>query len=229
MAPTSSQRFNSSRPCLVGLTGGLASGKSTVAGLLTRRGVPVFDADGAVHDLYRSGRRGADVVARIFGSEVLDADGGVDRDSLAARVVEDDHARSSLEAAIHPLVRQMIESWTHSLNAPVAVVEAALLAETGSWRAYDVLMVVWCEPSQQIERAVARGIPEERAKGLLAAQLPINEKIRIADVAVDNRGSVDALASEVNRAWVDALRICRERASKIDAGMRNSEFRIPNS
>jgi len=198
------------------LTGGLASGKSTVAKLLTRRGVPVFDADGAVHDLYRAGQPGAEVVARLFGNEVLDANGGVDRSKLAATVIDDDSARSSLEAAIHPLVRRMIASWAHSLDAPIAVVEAALLAETGSWRAYDVLMVVWCEPSQQVERALTRGISVERAKGLVAAQLPIHEKVPIADVVVDNRGSVEALGSEVDRAWVDVLRICGERIPDIN-------------
>jgi dephospho-CoA kinase len=116
----------------------------------------------------------------------------------------------------------MIESWAHSLDAPVAVVEAALLAETGSWRAYHVLMVVWCEPAQQIERALTRGIPEERAKGLVAAQLPIDEKIQIADVVVDNRGSVDVLIAEVDRAWSDVLRICGERICEIDVEIPDS-------
>jgi len=222
LAPISSRQLNTSRPCLVGLTGGLASGKSTVAQLLTRRGVPVFDADGAVHDLYRAGMPGAEVVARLFGNELLEADGVVDRNKLATMVVDDDSARSSLEAAIHPLVRRLIETWVRSLDAPIAVVEAALLAETGSWRAYDVLMVVWCEPAQQIERALTRGIPEERAKGLVAAQLPIDEKVRIADVVVDNRGTVEALSSAVDRAWLDVLRICGERISEIDVEIPNS-------
>ena len=213
MPPTRPLQSRGSKPCLVGLTGGLASGKSTVAQLLAKRGVPIFDADAAVHSLYRPGQPGADEVARLFGGEALDASGGVDREALAARVLEDGQARSALEAAIHPLVRMAIESWLDSLDAPVAVVEAALLVETGSWRAYDVLAVVWCEPDQQLNRAIARGTSEDSARRFLAAQLPIEKKTELADVVVDNRGDLEDLVFEVDRAWLEVLRFCAERPS----------------
>jgi len=203
------------------LTGGLASGKSTVARLFAARGVPVFDADAGVHNLYRPGKPGAEEVSRLFGGEVLDASGGVDRKALAARVLEDREARTALEAAIHPLVRKVIESWLDSLDEPVAIVEAALLVETGSWRSYDVLALVLCEPDQQLDRAIVRGIPQDHARRLLAAQLAIDQKIRLADVVVDNRGDLEDLEVEVDRAWSEILEHCAGRRSA-----RNSEFRI---
>lgn len=226
MPPTRPLQSRGSTPCLVGLTGGLASGKSTVAQLLAARGVPVFDADAGVHSLYRPGQPGADEVARLFGEEALDASGGVDREALAVRVLEDEEARTALEAAIHPLVRAAIGSWLDSVDAPIAVIEAALLVETGSWRGYDVLAVVWCETDQQLNRAITRGMAEDSAKRFLAAQLPIDQKINLADVVVDNRGDLGDLAFEVDRAWSEILRLCAERPSSPKSPLGPS---IPNS
>jgi dephospho-CoA kinase len=93
----------------------------------------------------------------------------------------------------------------------VAVVEAALLVETGGRDAYDVLAVVWCTAAQQLERALCRGIAEERARGLLAAQLPIDAKRAAADVVIDNSGTREALAAELDRAWREVLALCAAR------------------
>ena len=200
---------------MVGLTGGLASGKSTIAKILADRGVPIFDADVAVHELYRAGGEGAAAVAELFGQEALDTMGGVDREVLAARVLGDGQARLQLEAAIHPLVRHLVAEWLESLhNEPVAVVEAALLVETGSYRDYDVLMVVWCRQQQQLERAVTRGLPAERAQGLINAQLPLDEKKEVADVVVDNRGDLKDLAQEIDRAWTQLLKLCAAHSAE---------------
>ena len=197
---------------MVGLTGGLASGKSTIAKILADRGVPIFDADAAVHGLYLAGGKGAVAVAELFGQESLDAMGDVDREALAARVLGDAGARLRLEAAIHPLVRHLVVAWLESLhNEPVAVVEAALLVETGSYRNYDVLMVVWCRRHQQLERAVARGLTAERAEALIKAQLPLDEKVEMANVVVDNRGDLEDLAQEVEHAWKRVLKLCADR------------------
>ena len=196
-------------PCTVALTGGLASGKSTVARMLDARGVPVFDADVAVHELYRPGHEGVRAVSELFGLTVLDADGGVDRPALAERVLDDSEARSRLETTIHPMVRRQVTAWLGSLGSEsIAVVEAALLVETGSYRDYDVLVVVWCEPEQQFERALARGVPRNRARRLLAAQLPLEQKRQLADVVVDNRGNLEDLENEVNRAYSEIQRRC---------------------
>ena len=200
------------RPCTVGLTGGLASGKSKVAGILEGLGAEVFDCDTHVHALYRPGGAGAKDVGFLFGDAVLDPDGGVDRTLLAERVLGDVAARARLEGAIHPLVRSGVDEWLGTLPPhAVAVVEAALLVETGWWRNYDLLAVVWCDPEQQIERAVARGASDERARGLLAAQLLMADKRELAQVVIDNSGSMDELDAEVQRAWGEILERCRGR------------------
>ena len=212
MPPSHPQHSRRKRPCAVGLTGGLASGKSTVAKILADRGVPVFDADAAVHGLYRAGRKGAAEVAELFGEEALDAMGDVDRKALAARVLDDDRARLRLEAVIHPLVRHLVAEWIESLrDKPVSVVEAALLVETGSFQDYDVLIVVWCRQHQQLDRAIERGLPAERARGLINAQLPLDEKKAVADVVIDNRGDLKDLAQEVEHAWKQVLKLCADR------------------
>lgn len=162
--------------------------------------------------MYRHEQSGTEEVVRLFGRAVLNANGGVDREVLAARVLDDRKARSALEAAIHPLVRKAIESWLASLDAPIAVIEAALLVETGSWHSYDVLMVVWCEPEQQLNRAIARGVLQHRARRLLAAQLAIDQKTRLANVVVDNRGDLNELQAEVDRAWSEILELCAGRS-----------------
>lgn len=201
----------SSRPCTVGLTGGLASGKSTVAAILERLGAEIFDCDAYVHEIYRPGGAGAKDVAFLFGEEVLDPDGGVDRGVLAELVVADEVARARLEGAVHPLVRTGVEAWLSTLGPrAVAAVEAALLVETGWWRNYDLLAVVWCSPKQQFERAVARGVPVGRARKLLAAQTPLAEKRELAKVVIDNSGSRDELDAEVQRAWSEIVTRCKQ-------------------
>jgi dephospho-CoA kinase len=198
------------RPCTVGLTGGMASGKSSVARILEPLGAEIFDCDAYVHELYRPGGAGAMDVDYLFGETVLSPDGGVDRTRLAGLVLADPAARSRLEGAIHPLVRSGVEAWLGTLGPQaVAVVEAALLVETGSWRAYDLLAVVWCEADQQLERAVARGVPVDRARGLLAAQMPMTDKRELAQVVIDNSGTRKELESEVQRAWGEILEFCR--------------------
>ena len=202
----------SPKPCTVGLTGGLASGKSTVAGILERFGAEVFDCDSYVHELYRPGGAGALDVGYLFGDRVLNPDGGVHRARLAELVLGDPAARTRLEGAIHPLVRDGVEGWLATLGPrAVAVVEAALLVETGSWRNYDLLAVVWCDPEQQAHRAVARGVPKDRAQGLLAAQMPMAEKRELAQVVIDNSGTRDRLDAEVQRAWSEIVTLCKQR------------------
>jgi dephospho-CoA kinase len=196
----------------VGLTGGLASGKSTVARRLERLGAEVFDCDAYVHELYHPGAAGALDVGFLFGEAVLDADGGVDRDALAALVLPDPDRRARLEGAIHPLVRGGVDDWLATLGPrSVAVVEAALLVETGSWRRYDLLAVVWCPPEQQLERAIGRGMSEARARSLMAAQAPLEGKRELADIVIDTSGPRDRLDSEVERAWREMLGTCARR------------------
>lgn len=207
-----SGRVSTGRPCRVGLTGGLASGKSTVARILGTWGIPVLDADTVVHRLYQADEPGAAAVRALFGPTVMDAGGAVDRVALGRLVLADGDARNRLESAVHPLVRQAIQGWLDDRSGlGLAVVEAALLVETGSSRDYDVLLVVWCEVEQQLCRAVARGVPEDRARAILAAQRPLHEKRDLADVAIDNRGDLEDLLAQVERRWSEVVERCRRR------------------
>lgn len=213
MPPSTHQQSEERMPCTVGLTGGLATGKSSVARVLRSRGIPVLDADAIVHQLYEPGEAGAAAVGELFGPAALDAEGGVMRATLAAMVLGNDDARKRLEGAVHPLVRAAVRQWLETIrDQPVAVVEAALLAETGSYRDYDVLMVVWCSPEQQLQRARSRGVPEERARRLIDAQMSMAEKMEMADATVDNRGAPEVLEAEIDRAWSVVLRLCARRA-----------------
>jgi dephospho-CoA kinase len=202
-------------PCTVGLTGGLASGKSTVAALFARLGGSIFDCDAYVHELYRPNGAGAEEVRALFGIEVLDERGAVDRIALARRVLDDPEARLRLEKAIHPLVRNGVDEWLGTLpGESIAVVEAALLVETGWWQRYRLLVVVTCAPVEQLRRAEARGVPPDRARQMLAAQLPLEEKHELADVLIDNSGTREELDAEVRRAWSEILSLCGDNEER---------------
>jgi dephospho-CoA kinase len=190
----------------VGLTGGVASGKSAVAGLLAAHGAAVRDADRVVEELYRPGAPGAAAVAGLFGAGALAADGGVDRATLADLVLADPDRRRTLEAAIHPLVRGELARWTEALErakqAPaVAVVEAALLVETGAWRAYHRLVVVTAPAVLRRARALAAGWSAERVDRVIAAQLAEAERAAVADYLIRNDGDPAALARRVGELW----------------------------
>lgn len=197
------------RPCTVGLTGGLASGKSSVAAALAELGAAVIDADTVVHELYAAGCEGARLVAEHFGADLLDRDGAVDRRALGQRVLADRQALDRLNAVVHPLVRAQIGRWLDAVTAPVAVVEAALLVETGAFRSYDLLAVVYCEPEQQMQRALDRGLVRERAEKILDAQLPLARKTEHADLVINNSGPAADLPAEVQRAWAEINEMCR--------------------
>ncbi len=200
----------SSQPRTVALTGGLASGKSTVAAGLAARGAAVIDADQVVHQLYQPKARGTEQVRALFGATILAPDGSVDRTALGQQVLASSEALQQLNQTIHPLVRDRITSWIKELRALspmplLAVVEAALLIETGSYRQYDLLVVVWCRPEQQLTRAIARGVDAQRAHQLLAAQLPLDQKRRLADVVIDNSGCPAELKKGLDHTYQQLL------------------------
>jgi dephospho-CoA kinase len=187
----------------VGLTGGIASGKSTVATRLAAHGIPVLDADHVVHDLYRPGAPGALAVAEMFGSALLDASGTVDRARLAEKVFADPDALARLNARIHPMVRERLSDWFTEREAAgdlLAVVEATLLVESGSYRRYDVLVVVSAPPEVRLERAVRRSGETERKNLMrrIAAQLRDEERERAADFVLTTNGSKEELLAKVD-------------------------------
>lgn len=190
---------------VVGLTGGIGTGKSTVARLLRARGLPVLDADQAARDVVAPGEPALAAIVARFGAEVLAANGALDRAALRARIAHDPGARAALEAITHPAIFARLEAQLGELaqaGHPVAVVEAALMVETGSWRRYDAVLVVSCDPDTQLRRVLARDATSEAdARALIAAQLPLSEKEAVATAVVWNVGSVEALEAAVDAAW----------------------------
>lgn len=189
----------------VGLTGGIACGKSTVAGLLRAAGLPVIDADQVSRDVVAPGAPALAEIAARFGPGVLRADGSLDRKALGALVVSVGAARADLEAITHPRIREAIAGARAELSQagqPVAVVEAALMVETGSWRLYDALLVVAAHRPVQLARLMAReGLDEAAAARWIDTQLPVEEKVRRATAVIWNDDGPEALAEATARAW----------------------------
>ncbi len=182
---------------LVGLTGGLASGKSTVASWLRDAGFLVLDADRIVAELYAPGGRGAAAVRELFGAEVLTPEGAVDHRAVAARVFSDPDARQRLEAAIHPLVRQRFQEIAAAAEG-VVVYEATLLVEAGRRDEFDLVLSVETSPEAQLERAVARGMDEASARRRLTAQGGGERRRAGADRILMNDGSLRELRRQVD-------------------------------
>ena len=190
---------------VVGLTGGIATGKSTVARLLRERGVPVLDADQAARAVVEPGQPALDEIVQAFGDSVLREDGTLDRKALRARIAADPDARATLNGITHPAIRAHLAHGLASLAAEghtIAVVEAALLVETGSYKGYAALIVVSCAPETQLRLLLARDDTDEAtARGLLDAQLPLADKEAVADVVIRNDGSLEELEAAVDQAW----------------------------
>ncbi len=193
----------SPRPVLrVGLTGGIATGKSTIASMLRDLGAFVLDADRIVHELLEPGGAAfAEVVGR-FGDTILDASGRVDRGRLGATVFADERARQALEAIVHPKViaeieRRIRDRAEAGAPAPLAFVDAALLVESGFHRAFDRIVVAVCGRERQIERLRERGMGREEAESRLAAQAPDGAKLAAADYVVDTGGSLEDTRAQV--------------------------------
>jgi dephospho-CoA kinase len=194
---------------LVGLTGGIGSGKSTVARMLELRGAVVFDADALAREAVEPGTPGHDAVVERFGANVLGPGGELDREALASIVFADPAARRDLEAIVHPEVRRLFAEGCEAYRDDdvVVVFSAPLLVETGMHTAFEVLVVVSTPVETQMERLLRdRGMREDSIRARIAAQAPLEEKAAVADVIVDNEGTLEELEGQVDRLWND-LRI----------------------
>jgi dephospho-CoA kinase len=192
----------------LGLTGGIASGKSTVAAILREIGFPVLDADSLAHQLMSPGQPSFDEIVREFGTGVLASNGRVDRAKLAAIVFADRAKLDRLNAILHPRVEAaahaQFDEWSRNGKRDIAFIEAALLVEAAYHENLDGLVVTFSRPEQQLERLRARGFTDEEARRRIAAQLSIEEKLRYATEKIDCSGSledtrrqVEALASRL--------------------------------
>ena len=186
----------------LGLTGGIASGKSAVAAMLRELGFSVLDADSLAHKLIEPGQPAFDEVLREFGPSIADDSSRIDRAKLGAIVFADRAKLDRLNAIVHPRIAEAIstqfEEWQRGGVRDAAFVEAALLIESGIHNKLDGLVVAWCKPEQQLERLLARGLSETEARSRIAAQMPAEEKLRLANEKIDCSGSLEETRRQVN-------------------------------
>jgi dephospho-CoA kinase len=185
----------------VGLSGGIGSGKSTVARALARRGAIVIDADAIAREVVEPGEPGLAAVVERFGSGVLGADGRLDRPALAALVFEDAAARADLNAIVHPLVAAETARRLAATPADsVVVLDVPLLVEAAK-SGYDVVVIVESPEPVRLERLVGRGMSEDDARRRMAAQASDADRRKVADVVLDNSGSEEDLEAQIDSLW----------------------------
>lgn len=187
----------------VGLTGGLASGKSFVGRVLEDLGCLLIRNDDIGHDVLQPGGEAYSGVLREFGTGILGEEGSIDRRKLAAIVFHDPAKLQKLNAVVHPPVRartrQLLDEYERTHPDGVAIVEAAIMIETGSYRDYGKLIVAVCSREQEIERAMARdGSTREEVLERLDRQMPLEDKVKYADFVIDTSGSKDDTRAQVN-------------------------------
>jgi dephospho-CoA kinase len=185
----------------VGLSGGIGSGKSTVARALARRGAIVIDADAIAREVVEPWQPGLAAIVERFGPEILDAEGRLDRPRLAAVVFDDAAARVDLNAIVHPLVAA--ETARRLAAAPpdaVVVLDVPLLVEAAR-SGYDVVVIVEAPEAVRLERLVGRGMAETDARRRMATQASDAERRKVADVVLDNSGSEEALEAQIDSLW----------------------------
>lgn len=189
------------RRFVVALTGGIGSGKSTVADLFAERGATIVDTDAIAHELTAPGGAAMDAIRAQFGPAVVRADGGLDRDAMRERAFGDPQARHALEAILHPLIRAESMRRIAHASGPYAIHVVPLLVESGGRSGhFDRVLVVDCPVEVQIERVRRRsGLSTERIESILAAQASREQRLALADDVIDNGGEADALPGQVER------------------------------
>jgi dephospho-CoA kinase len=185
----------------VGLTGGIASGKSEVSAMLRDRDIPVLASDALGHKLIEPGEAAYDEVIKEFGTEIVGENGWIDRGKLGTIVFADPAKRARLNWILHPKILETIRNWFKSLDHPggpeFAVMEAALIYEANVQKDVDRVVVCWCKPEQQMERLLDRGLSEEQARRRIAAQMPVDEKKRLANMVIDCSGTLEETQQQV--------------------------------
>lgn len=196
---------------IVGLTGGIATGKSTVSGFFSDLGVPVIDADDLARQIVAPGQPALDEITDAFGDEVLADDGSLNRPALADIVFDDEQARQQLNAITHPRIAQaMMDRARRAFEDGHlwVIYDAALLVETGTHKWLQALIVVDCQPQTQIKRLTARDdLSDAQARQRIDAQMPLAEKRQAADYIIDNDGSLEETQRQVEelKATIDHL------------------------
>lgn len=192
---------------VIGVTGGIATGKSLVSQLLAERGAAVINADLVGHEAYRRGAEAYHALVEAFGGTIVGPDGEIDRKALGAKVFADASARERLQAIVWPIMRRMMQQRLDGLRTkhlPIAVLEAALLIEAGWLPLVDEVWLVTTPRETALARLSHRnGLTTEQSEARLNAQLTDEERRRHADVIIENTGSLDDLRRRVDAAWAD--------------------------
>ena len=184
----------------VALTGGIGSGKSTVARMFAAHGAPVVDADEIAHRLVQHGQPTYLEIVEAFGTEILDADGEIDRPGLSGRIFDSADERRRLEAIVHPRVRREIVERVQALQAPYCIIVVPLLIEAGMQDLADRILVVDCNEQRQIERVRERsGLSEDRIRRIMAAQARPSERRNLADDLIINDADLVQVQAQVDR------------------------------
>ncbi|CAN5252652.1 dephospho-CoA kinase [soil metagenome] len=191
----------------VGLTGGIGSGKSAVAARLVELGATLIDADVLAREVVAPGTPGLAAVVAAFGTDVLTADGALDRERLSRVVFADEQSLARLNAIVHPLVGQRTAALVERAAADAIVVhDVPLLVENGLAPAYDVVVVVFAEEGVRRDRLIGhRGMTEAQVRARMAAQASDDARRAVADVVIDNSGKMRELHEQVDRVWADLL------------------------
>jgi dephospho-CoA kinase len=195
----------------VGLTGGIASGKSTVGQMFVGLGCHLIDADAIVHRLFESGQNVNRAVAKEFGDRVVGLDGRINRIILGEIVFNDPAAREKLNSIVHPAVVEIEKEWLEKLEQQdphaIGIVDAALMIEIGTYQSYNKLIVVVCSPSEQRRRLQARsGLSHEQIEMRISSQMPMSEKVKYADYVIDTSGSLGETRQRVEAVFRELTR-----------------------
>jgi len=183
------------------MTGGIATGKSHCQSRFAALGAPVIDADQLARDVVQPGSPLLSAISAVFGAQVIDAAGRLDRQAVARIVFSDAVARRDLEAIIHPQVYAAITRWFAGLSAPLGIADIPLLFETNRAADFDAIIVVACPPQMQVDRLRQRGLSDAEAHQRLASQLPIEDKVARADFVIDTSRSIEETDRQVVDVW----------------------------
>jgi dephospho-CoA kinase len=212
-------------PFCVGLTGGIAAGKTSAAKRFEELGAAVVDTDAIAHELTRSGTPAMTQIGRAFGPEFVAPDGGLERARMRQLVFRDPQARTKLEAILHPLIREQARARIAAAQQPYVIVVVPLLLETGAYGdLVQRVLVVDCSEAQQIERAMRRNrLEEAEVRAILAAQLSRAERLQRADDVIDNSGGTEMMRRQVDAMHAKYLALAQSAAREDDSTHRSRE------
>ncbi len=199
----------------VGLTGGIGCGKTRVGEMFVALGCRLIDSDQITHELFEAGEEVHEAVVAEFGPGILDEGGGIDRSKLAAIVFSERSQRETLNSLVHPAVKARQDAFLESVRREdpnaIAIVDAALMVESGGYKRFDRLVVVTCQPQQQRNRLAGRpGLTPEAIEARIESQMPLEEKAGHADFVVDNSGSLEDTRRRVEEVYAELVRLVGE-------------------